>query len=172
MGQRFREHNIGSRLFAYCWMEATEREYTYLSLSGKYIKCFDIFGSIFYRTLWQAGIQNPREFASDDDCDFMLAAYRKLKPREGLDKCLETLRAGGFTVWCLTAGDTERVNGYLQAAGVDFPPENFVSCDTIGIGKPDPKSYQHILDKFPKDDLEVWFAAGHAWDSSAAGQVG
>lgn len=153
-------------------MEAGEREYTYLSLSGRYIKFFDIFRSIFYRTLWQAGIENPREFASDDDREFLLASYRTLRPREDLQKCFDTLRTGGFQVWCLTAGDTERVHGYLKAGGVDFPEENFVSCDTIGIGKPDPKSYQHILDKFPTGDREVWFAAAHAWDSAAAGQVG
>lgn len=153
-------------------MEAGEREYTYLSVSGSYITFFDVFRSIFYRTLWQAGIQKPREFASDDDREFLLASYRTLKPREGLQECFDTLRAGGFQVWCLTAGDTSRVNGYLQSGGVDFPSDNFVSCDTIGIGKPDPRSYQHVIDKFPKEKLDIWFAAAHAWDSAAAARVG
>lgn len=154
-------------------MEAGEREYTYLSLSGNYVSFFDhIFPAIFYRTLRQAGIKEPRKFATDKDRDFLIAAYRDLKPRPGVAECFAKLREGGFTVWCLTAGDTKRVSRYLAAGGVDFPSENFASCDTIGIGKPHPDSYQYILDKFPKDDREVWFAAAHMWDSAGAKSCG
>ncbi len=155
LGDRFRAQNIGSRLFGYCWMEAGEREYTYLSLSGKYIKFFDIFRSIFYRTLLQAGIQEPREFASDDDLEFLLQSYRSLKARPSLAECWGKLRNASFTVWCLTAGDTARVGGYLKAGGVEMPEDNFVSCDTIGVGKPEPSSYKYILDKFDQKDLDV-----------------
>ncbi|CAH0051165.1 unnamed protein product [Clonostachys solani] len=172
LGERFRKESIGSRIFGYAWMEAGEREYTYLSVSGKYIKFFDIFRSIFYRTLWQAGIKDPRAFATDEDREFLLASYRKLTPRPGLLECFSKLRAAGYTVWALTAGDTERVAGYLEAANANFPSENFVSCDTIGIGKPAPDSYQYILDKFPKEDLDVWFAAAHMWDAAAARNCG
>ncbi|KAH8885262.1 HAD-like protein [Thozetella sp. PMI_491] len=172
IGERLKARNIGSRLFGYAWMEAGEREYTYLSISGNYIKFFDIFRSIFYRTLWQAGIEEPRKFATDEDREFLLASYRTLKPREGLLECFTRLRKGGYTVWALTAGDTERVGGYLAAGGVDFPSENFVSCDTIGIGKPAPESYQYIIDKFPKENQETWFAAAHMWDAAAARRCG
>ncbi len=153
-------------------MEAGEREYTYLSLSGKYIKFFDIFRSIFYRTLLQAGIQEPREFASDDDLEFLLQSYRSLKARPSLAECWGKLRNASFTVWCLTAGDTARVGGYLKAGGVEMPEDNFVSCDTIGVGKPEPSSYKYILDKFDQKDLDVWFAAAHMWDAAGAKAVG
>lgn len=153
-------------------MEAGEREYTYLSLSGKYLKFFDIFRSIFYRTLWQAGIQEPRKFATDEDREFLLQSYRSLRPRPGIAECWEKLRGAGFKVWCLTAGDTARVGGYLKAGGIDMPEENFVSCDTIGVGKPEPSSYKYLLDKFDQKDLEVWFAAAHMWDVAGAKNVG
>ena len=172
MGEKFRAQNIGARLFGYCWMEAGEREYTYLSLSGKYMKFFDIFRSIFYRTLWQAGIQEPRKFASDDDREFLLQSYRALKPRPGIAECWDKLRKAGFKVWCLTAGDTARVGGYLKAGGIEIPDEDFVSCDTIGVGKPEPSSYKYLLDKFEPKDLEVWFAAAHMWDVAGAKNVG
>lgn len=153
-------------------MEAGEREYTYLSLAGKYIPFFDVFRAVFYRTLYQAGIPEPREFSTDEDREFVLDAYRNLKARPGVAECFETLRRDGFTVWCLTAGDTGRVGGYLKAAGVDFPEENFVSCDSIGVGKPSPEAYKFILDKFPKEGREAWFAAAHMWDTTAARPCG
>lgn len=172
LGDRLRVRNIGSRILGYAWMESAEKEYTYLTFSGKYVKVFDVFRALFYRTLWQAGIAEPRQFASDEDLDFVLAAYRGLQPRDGLAECFNKLREGGFTVWALTSGDTERVSAYLEKGGVHLPAENFVSCDTIGIGKPAPQSYQHILDKFPEEGRQAWFGAGHAWDASAARRNG
>ncbi|KAJ5642863.1 2-haloalkanoic acid dehalogenase [Penicillium longicatenatum] len=172
MGVQLRANDIGSRLFGYAWMEAGEREYTYLSLSGQYVKFFDVFRSIFYRTLWQAGITEPRKFANDEDRECLLASYRALEPRPGIAECFSRLRAAGFTVWALTAGDTPRVAGYLAKGGVEMPADNFVSCDTIGIGKPDPSSYQYILDKFNPEGLETWFAAAHMWDAAAARRRG
>lgn len=172
LGPRLRELGIGTRLFCYCWMEAGEREYTYLSLAGKYIPFFDVFRAVFYRTLYQAGIPEPREFATDEDREFVLDAYRNLKARPGVAECFDRLRRGGFTVWCLTAGDTGRVGGYLKAAGVDFPEPNFVSCDNIGVGKPSPEAYKFILDKFPEQGREAWFAAAHMWDTTAARPCG
>uniref|UniRef100_A0A093VDD0 (S)-2-haloacid dehalogenase 1 n=1 Tax=Talaromyces marneffei PM1 TaxID=1077442 RepID=A0A093VDD0_TALMA len=149
IGENLRANNIGSRLFGYAWMEAGEREYTYLSMSGHYFKFFDVFRSIFYRTLWQAA-----------------------QPRPGIHECFSRLRAAGFTVWALTAGDTARVAGYLARGGVEMPENNFVSCDTIKIGKPAPESYQYILDKFEKEGRAAWFAAAHMWDAAVAKRTG
>jgi 2-haloacid dehalogenase len=70
----------------------------------------------------------------------------------------------------LTAGDIERVGGYFTHNGIDMPKENFVSCDAIGIGKPDPKVYQMMLEKLGSD--EKWFAAAHNWDVAAAKLAG
>ncbi|PYI08728.1 2-haloalkanoic acid dehalogenase [Aspergillus sclerotiicarbonarius CBS 121057] len=172
IGDKLRSHNVGSRIFGYAWMEAGEKEYTYLSLSDHYVKFFDVFRAIFYRTLWQAGIKQPHDFATDEDREYLLAAYRTLKPRPGLAECFSQLREAGFTVWALTSGDTPRVAGYLAQGGVEFPAENFVSCDTIGVGKPAPSAYQYLLDQFDKDGLVAWFAAAHMWDAAAAKRCG
>ncbi|KAL2833329.1 HAD-like protein [Aspergillus cavernicola] len=176
LGSRLKASNIGSRIFGYAWMEAGEKEYTYLSLSANYTPFISVFRSIFYRTLWQAGITSPRTFATDEDREFLISAYRGLTPRPGVRECFERLERGGYKVWCLTAGDVERVNGYLVSGGVEFPKERFVSCDEIGVGKPVASSYQFILDKFPKGEgegaREMWFAAGHMWDAAGARQCG
>ncbi|KAK7996070.1 hypothetical protein PG991_015537 [Apiospora marii] len=173
LGPKLRAQHIGPRIFGYAWMEAGEKEYTYLSMSGRYVPYFDVFGAIFYRTLRQAGVAgDPRAFATDDDRAVLLAAYGALRPRPGVAECFRRLRDGGYTVWALTSGGVERVSGYLRNGGVDIPPENFVSCDTIGVGKPAPAVYEHVLKKFPTENLDAWFAAGHMWDASAARRTG
>jgi hypothetical protein len=53
-----------------------------------------------------------------------------------------------------------------------MPEENFISCDSIGVGKPDPSAYKYVLDKFDQEGLEAWFAAAHMWDVAGAKHVG
>lgn len=96
---------------------------------------FDVLRLIFYRTLGKAGIADPRKFAIDEDLGFLLTAFRRLKAQAGLVGYFDKLRAAGYTV---RAGYTKRVSGYLEAAGASVPAGNFVSCDTIGVGKPHP----------------------------------
>lgn len=118
-----------------------------------------------------AGIEDPRSFATDEDSLYMVEAYKKLDTRPGLEECFAKLRDAGFTVWALTSGDTERVRGYFLRNGVQFPAENFVSCDTLGVGKPAPGAYTPLLAKFG-DGEKPWFAAAHTWDASAAKRNG
>ncbi|KAH8886232.1 hypothetical protein GQ53DRAFT_785066 [Thozetella sp. PMI_491] len=100
----------------YTWIEAGEREYTYLSILENYIKFFNIFCFIFYYSTW--------------------------------------------------------VDRHLAGGGVDFLSENFVSCNTIRIGKPAPELYYYILDKFPKENREIWVATVHMWDAAAVQRRG
>ncbi|KAK1761704.1 hypothetical protein QBC33DRAFT_564510 [Phialemonium atrogriseum] len=92
MGDRLRAEGVGLRILGYAWMDTSEKEYIYKSLSSShYIK--------------QACIPEPHRFATDADRDFLLAAYRTLKPGLGLQECSARLCGAGFTVWALTAGD-------------------------------------------------------------------
>jgi len=152
-------------------MEAAEREYTYLSISGKYMPFFDVFGPLFYRMLWMAGIEKPREFATDEDKEFILSEYRKLKLRPGAVECVEKLRAAGFRVWALTAGDIARVGAYFKAGGIEMPEENLLTCDTLGVGKPARDAYLPLLERFAGKEA-TWFGAAHMWDVSAAKRSG
>jgi 2-haloacid dehalogenase len=81
------------------------------------------------------------------------------------------LRAGGLTVWALTTGDPTRVLGYFANGGIEFPRENFITCDTSGVAKPALESYKPALEKFGAED-QKWFAAAHMWDVSAAVKAG
>ncbi|KAH8673246.1 FAD dependent oxidoreductase-domain-containing protein [Ilyonectria robusta] len=170
LGDRLRAECIKPKLLGYTWFEAAEREYTYLSISGRYIRFYDVFRSLFYRMLWMAGIEEPRKFATDDDLAYILEQFMQLDARPGVAECFQILRDAGFTCWAFTAGDVQRVSGYFTRNGIDMPAENFMSCDSLGIGKPAPESYQPLLTQFAGE--EAWFAAAHMWDVSAAKSTG
>lgn len=121
--------------------------------------------------LWVAGIEESRKFATDEDSLHMVEAYKKLDARPGLKECFEKLRNAGFTVRALTSGDTKRVMGYFERSGVDMPVENFTSCDTLGVGKPDPMAYKPLLARFEGVE-KPWFTTAHTWDAGAARRNG
>ncbi|WZH46571.1 HAD-like domain-containing protein [Fusarium acuminatum] len=171
LGDKLRAENVKPSLLINLWIEAAEREYTYLSITNRYIEFDKLFASLFYRMLWLAGIQEPRTFANDDDIKKITKGYFALEPRPDAKECFEKLRAAGFQVRGLTAGDYDRVLGYFNKAGIDMPREHLISCDSFGVGKPDLKAYSSTYDELKGAD-ELWFAAAHMWDVSAAKQVG
>ncbi|KAH8900450.1 DAO-domain-containing protein [Thozetella sp. PMI_491] len=171
-GDRLRAAGIQPKLLGCCWLETAEREYTYLSLSGRYLPFVKVVEGLFYRMLLYGGIEEPRKFASPDDLAYIMAEWHKLKPRPGAAECISKLRDAGFTVWCFTAGDIKRVGGYFAQAGVDMPAENLLSCDTAGVAKPQPEAYAPVLKKLSADGKTPWFAAAHMWDVSTARTVG
>jgi 2-haloacid dehalogenase len=170
LGDKLRAEGIKPRLLAFTWIETAEREYTYLSITKRYKPSFEVMAALFYRMLYMGGIEEPRQFATDEDRDYILQGYSNLTVRPGVDECFRKLRDNGFTVWCLTAGDTQRVHGYLTRGKIDMPVTNFISCDSSGVGKPDLQAYRPLLETFGDD--QKWFAAAHMWDVSAAKMAG
>jgi 2-haloacid dehalogenase len=152
-------------------MTAAELEFTFLSISERYKPYKDVLQAIFYRTLYMVGIEEPRKIITEENRHHCVQAYSELALRSGTKECFEKLRNAGFTVWCLTTGDVNRVRGYFERGGVHMPLENFLSCDTQGIAKPALAAYQPALARFAPDDVK-WFAAAHMWDVSAAVKVG
>lgn len=171
IGQKLKIQNITARSFGFAWMTAAELEFTFLSISERYKPYKEIMAALFYRTLFMMGVEDPRSFATDAEQEQCARGYSELELRAGTKDCFAKLRAAGFTVWCLTTGDTKRVRGYFERGGVDMPLENFISCDTAGVAKPALAAYRPALAKFKEGDAK-WFAAAHMWDVTAAVKVG
>ncbi|KAI9035942.1 HAD-like protein [Aspergillus affinis] len=175
LGPKLLSRNITPTHLVATWFEVAEREYAYLSIANAYVP-FDIcFENLFYRTLHIAGISSPREFASQEDLEILLSAHRELEAREGAKECVRLLHDAGFTVWGLTAGGLDRVRANLDDGGIGIPKGKLLSCDEAGVGKPDLRAYGPLWERLSKDageHGEVWFAAAHAWDVSAARRVG
>ncbi|KAJ5891092.1 uncharacterized protein N7473_007320 [Penicillium subrubescens] len=171
MGQRLLARNITARSFGFTWMTAAELEFTFLSISERYKPYKEVMSALFFRTLYMMGVEDPRAFATEAERDQCAQGYSELELRPGTKDCFAKLRDAGFTVWCLTTGDTKRVRGYFERGGVDMPLENFISCDTAGVAKPALAAYRPALAQFKEEDKK-WFAAAHMWDVSAAVKVG
>ncbi|KAB8279151.1 HAD-like domain-containing protein [Aspergillus minisclerotigenes] len=171
IGDKLRAQCITPRFFGFSWMTAAELEFTFLSISERYKPYKEVITALFYRTLYMAGIEDPRSFATEAERDQCVQGYSELELRPGTRECFAKLREAGFTVWCLTTGDTRRVRGYFERAGVDMPLENFISCDSQGVAKPALAAYRPAMERFAEEDVK-WFAAAHMWDVSAAVKVG
>ena len=141
-------------------------------MSGRYVQSTKVFQSMFYRVLWKAGISEPRQFASDEELATIMQGYADLEMRPGAGECIQKFRDAGFTVYGFTMGDLKRVARYFERSGIDMPAENLSSCDSIGVGKPDPKAYEPLLRQLSADGSKPWFAAAHLWDTSAAKRTG
>lgn len=172
MGERFKKSGIDSRLFFFFWLAGCERDYSYLSQCKKYQTFGDIFKYTFYRSLFFAGVKEPREYATDDDLDYIFGEWYKLEGRPELKEMFKRLRDYGFTIWCLTDASHDRVAGYFKRSNVLMPDENLISCDSLGVGKPEAAVYEYIAEKIPSSGNDAFFAASHMWDSIAAKQGG
>lgn len=184
IGQKLLSHNVTAKFFGFAWMQAAELEHTMLLMSGRNTPYKEVFKALFYRVLFMAGIEDPRSFATDEERDMCQAGYSRLELRPGCREMMDKLKGNGFTIWCLTTGDAQRVGGYFKRAGFDMPANKLVSCheflprDSAPSGsallssiKPSMESYKPMLDKFAPAD-QKWFAAAHMWDVSAAVQAG
>jgi 2-haloacid dehalogenase len=171
MGAKLRENTITPEHFGFTWQTDAELEFTFLSISGSYKTYREVLRGLFYRTLSFCGIANPRTFATDEDRERCIEGYSALELRPSCSEAFQILRSNGFTVWCFTSGDVQRVKGYFERAGVDMPEKNLVSCDSLGVAKPALPAYEHVWNQLGRSDVK-WFAAAHMWDVAAATKVG
>lgn len=173
LGPSLREHNVSAQLLGFAWLESAEREYTYLSLSGRYVPFGQVFEALFFRVLHFAGVSEPRRAATESDVKYLIGEYSKCEVRAGAKECVEKLVREGWTVWAFSSGDRERVQGYLTRGNVPIHASRIITCDEIGVGKPEIRAYQRVRERIGiKEGEEIWFAAAHGWDVSAAGRTG
>lgn len=64
---------------------------------------------------------------------------------------MQTLRDGGFEVWCCSDANPERVKGYFDHAGVEMPMDHILSADMVKAGKPEAAVYKFAREKAGSD---------------------
>ncbi|WVW78615.1 haloacid dehalogenase, type II [Kwoniella bestiolae CBS 10118] len=176
LGHKLAKYGIPSKLLFYAWVCGTERDYSYLSQIKQYKPFFDILSNTLKRVLFQAGIpaEELDDFFTAEDVEYIREEYKKLKPRPGLKEMMQTLRDGGFEVWCCSDANVDRVKGYFDHAGVEMPLDHILSADMVKAGKPEPEVYKFAREKAGSDkpgEVSI-FAASHAWDTAAAKAAG
>jgi 2-haloacid dehalogenase len=75
LGDRLHAEGVKPLLFGFAWIEAAEREYTYFSISGKYLPFLTVFDALFYHILHMASISSPRSFAAEEDKAFIIESF-------------------------------------------------------------------------------------------------
>jgi 2-haloacid dehalogenase len=174
LGPKLKPHNVSARLLGFAWLESTERECTFLRLSGQNVPFAKVFESLFFRILHFAGVPDPRSVASEEDAKYFVQEYKNCEVRPGAKECVNKLKEAGWTVWAFTSGDRERVTDYFKRGDISIDSEHIITCDEIGASKPATKSYEKLKEKIGDNESEdkLWFAAAHSWDVSAAGKAG
>ncbi|CAN9275202.1 unnamed protein product [Alternaria alternata] len=144
------------------------------NISGSYVPFAKVFESIFFRVLHFAGVAEPRSVASEEDVNYFMQEYKKCEVRPGAKECVDKIKEAGWTVWAFTSGDRERVLGYFEKGNINIDGDHVVTCDEIGVGKPEVQAYERLRGKIGVENTagELWFAAAHGWDVSAAGRAG
>lgn len=63
---------------------------------------------------------------------------------------------------------------YFSNAGIELDDEHLLSCDDLGVAKPDAKVYGNTNEVLTKRGCvgERWFVAAHSWDLIAARKAG
>lgn len=144
-------------------MSAAERDYSYLSQTNQYKTFTTVIRHSFWRNLHFAGIEEPEEFCKEEDVEALIQAWMKFTPREGLHEMIANLRAAGIKVCAATDASADRVKGYFDAAGIDFPLADILSGDEVQAGKPERKFYEAAMRKHAHglENPKAYFAASH-----------
>jgi 2-haloacid dehalogenase len=173
IGPSLASHSLSPTLFAYAWIEAAEHEHALLASSGQTTTLPVVLQSIFFRVLHFAGVSDPHSVATSDDIRFMVGEYTRCEVRDGAGECIEQLRTAGWEVYAFTDGQREEVNHYFETGNIDIDDEHVITCADVGVKKPVLSAYEKVKQRIGiKEGDEVWFAAAHAWDVSAARRAG
>lgn len=167
LGDKLRGQGIKPELFGYAWMETAERECISFDVWGRYVQFKKIFGPLLFRMLGIAWYREATRVRHRRGRGVYREQLSQAESSAGRSRMHIPTTGSRLHHRGLTSGDAERVQGYLSANGIDIAAENLVTCDSIGKTKPAPEVYKYMLDKLAGAE-QVWFAAAHMWDSTAA----
>ena len=111
----------------------------------------------------------PDQAPTDDDVKAIMTAVTSLQGRPGLKQCFDGLRQAGWDVYGVTNGGKQTSLNYYKLANVELDEEHMLSCDDVGVAKPDVKVYENAQSHLDSKGLSAaegdrWFVAAHAWD--------
>jgi len=142
-------------------------QYTWLrSLMGAYADFWQVTEDALDYALEANGIDNPDLRAR------LLALYRELDAYSDAFSVLGTLRERGIATAILSNGAPAMLDSAVSHAGLAPLLDRVLSVDTVGIFKPDPRTYQLAVDAFGLPPGEIGFVSANAWDVAGAAYFG
>ncbi|RYZ96129.1 MAG: haloacid dehalogenase type II [Proteobacteria bacterium] len=149
------------------WFQTVLHTAASLTLSNR----FEPFEAIAVRTLYSLAEEEGVEFA-DDATEEFVGLLRNLQPYPDAQAGLDELRRAGYRLMGLTnSSRAAGIEALSQAGLADFFDE-VLSAEAVEAFKPSPEPYLHVAEKLRKVPKQLWFVAGHAWDTMGAHQAG
>ncbi len=129
------------------------------------------FGAIGKATLKMV-LQESQEAIEESDVDGILNLMSSLPAHSDVPEALEMFSHAGYTLVALTNGSLEVVQKQLDHAEISQFFERIFSVEITGKFKPDPATYNHVLDQMQIPASKGMMLAAHAWDILGAQRVG
>jgi 2-haloacid dehalogenase len=102
----------------------------------------------------------------------VLAAFGELDAYPDVRPAIDRLLGAGVRVAALTNGSAANTAKLLERNGLGDAFELVVSVDEVGMWKPRPEPYHHILERLGLSGDRVAMVAVHAWDVHGARSAG
>ena len=142
-------------------------EYTWLrSLMGEYVDFWQVT---------QDGLDYSMETLGIDDQSLrqdLLQAYLELEPYPEVIPVLTQLREAGMQTAILTNGSPDMIEAAVNHSGIGKLLDACLSVDDVGIFKPDPRVYQHAVERLGVAASSISFQSSNAWDAAGASNFG
>ncbi|RIA55541.1 haloacid dehalogenase type II [Dichotomicrobium thermohalophilum] len=104
--------------------------------------------------------------------DKLLALYRDLDTYDDAASALSALRERGIATAILSNGAPDMLQQAVAHAGFPDLLDHVISVDTVGIYKPDPRTYQLAVDAFDLPREQIGFVSANGWDVAGAAHFG
>ena len=142
-------------------------QYTWLrSMQGRYVDLWQITGDSLDYALETLGLAEPALRAR------LMDLYRTLAVFPEIPDMLRRLRAAGIRTAILSNGSPAMLASAVAGNHLAELLDAVISVDEVGVFKPDPRVYQHALDRLGVAATEVSFQSSNAWDAWAASAFG
>jgi len=142
-------------------------QYTWLrSLQHRHADLWQITGDSLDYALETLGLADPalRQRLMD--------LYRTLTVFPEVPETLHRLRAAGIKTAILSNGSPAMLASAVAGNTLGALLDAVISVEDVGVFKPDPRVYQHALDRLGVTAEEVSFQSSNAWDAYAASAFG
>ncbi|KAM0790100.1 hypothetical protein ACM66B_005428 [Microbotryomycetes sp. NB124-2] len=161
------------------WFHSSQRDFTYLSMNGKYVPIGQILKMSLPRVLVEKGLVRAAD-ASSFDVTPVTSILSSVPPRpsfHALHNALSTCKTVEFKLVAATNGAAETTRQLFDNAleAQESQKWEIFSCDEIQVAKPAPEVYEAVWRKLGMNDKtsrRAWFVASHTWDLFAAKRAG
>jgi 2-haloacid dehalogenase len=104
--------------------------------------------------------------------DKLLTLYRDLDAYDDAASTLTTLRKRGIATAILSNGSPGMLQQAVAHAGMSDLLDHVLSVDSVGIYKPDPRTYQLAVHAFGLPPSAIGFVSANGWDVAGAAHFG